>query len=282
MPPRTIRLVPQLSVAALQHGFDKELAMWYCLRAINHWGSGHLDLQMAIEVLVLHFHYSKSSAYRILSAGDGLFWNRRPIRKINRLYLQIYGLKKVARYFDTRCSRYFVEVTPQDFVGAGDNRVSVQRSWLYASFHKPEGTKSHPIFRAALQEATGVHRRSQQRYDKTTVTCVANYADTQDTLGKVAPILELVDGKCRQWLVHKRLGNTYYCKAKRSAAGMLRKVNTAVGQSFIGGEACYLRRFFMTARSYIKSRHRHEDSYITVPVPKRWITWRMEWCRVNP
>lgn len=99
MPPSKVRLIPTLSIAALQHGRDKELAMWYCLRAINHWGSGHLELQMAIEALVLHFHYSKSTVCRIIGSGDGILWEKRPIKGVNRLYLQIYGLKKVARYF---------------------------------------------------------------------------------------------------------------------------------------------------------------------------------------
>ena len=71
MPPRTIRLVPNLSIAALKHGLNKELSLWYCLRDINYWGSGHLELQMATEALALHFHYSKSTAYRI-QIGEGL------------------------------------------------------------------------------------------------------------------------------------------------------------------------------------------------------------------
>ena len=125
MSPRTIRLVPNLSIAALQRGLDKELAMWYCLRAINSWGSGHLELQIAVDALNLWFHYSKSTAYRILGSGDGIFWEKRSISGINRLQIEIYGLKKVARYFDTRCGRYFLELSPPDFVGAGNNRVSM-------------------------------------------------------------------------------------------------------------------------------------------------------------
>ena len=244
-----VRLVPGLSLAVLKAHLDKELAMWYCLRAINHWGSGHLGLHMAIEALALHFRYSRSTAYRILSSGDGIFWEKRHISVTGRPQIRIYSLKRVARYFDTRCGRYCVEISPKDLVGTGNNRVSRQRSWLYASFHKPEGTTAQPISRATIQEATGVNTRSQQRYDKATVMRVANYADTQDTAGRATPIFELVDGKYRQWLVHKRLGNTYYCQAQRSAVGMLRKVNTAVSQSFTGEEACNLRRFFMTARS---------------------------------
>lgn len=280
MPPRTVvRLVPTLSIAALQRGLDKELALWLCLRAINYWGSGYLELQTAIDALTIWFHYPKSTAYRILGSGAGIFWDERPIRGISRLQIKIYSLKKVARYFDTRCGRYFLEISPQDFVGNGKTRVSRQRSWLYASFHNPEGTTAQPISRASIQEATGVNRRSQQRYEKVTVTRVANFADTQDTSGRVIPILELVDGKSRQWLVHKRLGNTYYCRAQRSATGMLRKVNTALKQSFERGEACYLRRFFETAGGFIRCQQRHFDSFILVRPGERLVPGRVEWCR---
>lgn len=272
MLPRTIRLIPNLSIAALRRGLDKELAMWYCLRAINFWGSGRLELEMAVNALMHWFHYSKSTAYRILDGCDGIFWDKEPI----------YGLKKVIRYFDVGCGRYFLEISPQDFVGDGKTRVSRQRAWLYSSFYKPQGTKTLPISRASIQAATSVKIRSQQRYDGVAVRRVPNFADKQDTNGKMIPIIELVDGKSRQWPVHKRLGNTYYCKAQRSAAGMLRKVNAAVGQSFERGEACHLQRFFMTARSYIKCRQRHEDPYIIVPAADSWITGGMEWCRVNP
>ena len=275
-------LVSHLSVATLQHGLDKELALWYCLRAINYWGSGRLELEMAIDALTFWFHYSRSTAYRILGSGNEIFWEKRPLEKINRLQIKIYSLKKVARCFDTRCGKYFLEISPHDFVGDGENRVSQQRAWLYASFHRPNGTKALPISRASIQAATGVTIRSQQRYDKVAVNCVANRAYKYDINGRIIPILELVDGKSKQWLVHKHLGNTYYCRAQRSTTGMLHKVNAAVRQSFKRGEACHLRRFFLTARGYIKCQRRHEDPYIIVPAANNWTTGRMAWCQVNP
>lgn len=36
MPPSKMRLIPRLSAAELKAERDKEPAMWYCLRAINH------------------------------------------------------------------------------------------------------------------------------------------------------------------------------------------------------------------------------------------------------
>ncbi len=120
IPHSKVRLIPNLSVTALKRGVDKELALWHCLKASNYWVSGRLDLQMAIDALMQQFYYLKSAAYRILSSGDGIFWEKRSISGINRLQIKIYGFKKVARYLDTNCGRYFLEISPQDFVGAGD------------------------------------------------------------------------------------------------------------------------------------------------------------------
>ncbi len=93
-----IRLVPKLSIVALRAKLDKELARWYCLRAINHWGSGRLDLEDTVDTLVSLFGYSTSMAYRTLTDGDSLFWTKWPMRNINRLQIEIYGVKRIARY----------------------------------------------------------------------------------------------------------------------------------------------------------------------------------------
>jgi len=250
MPPKHVRLVPNLSITALQYKLDKELCMWYSLRAINYWGSGRLELQSAVYALKLWFHYPKSSAYRILDSGNGVFWKIQPSRDINRLQIQIQSLKQVAEYLNTDCDRNFVEITVHDFVGDGKNRVARQRGCLYSTFHPPLGAKALPISRASITEATGVNRRTQQRYDRYAVERTANFANNQDVDGRIIPILELVDGKSRQWPIHKRLGNTYHCRGYRSRAGMLQKVNAALG------------RFFMTGRSYFKYPRRQEDPYL--------------------
>ena len=65
-----IRIVPGLSVAALKAKLSKELALWYCLRAINDWGSGRLDQTKAIYALTHNFNYSKSAAYRDENNGE--------------------------------------------------------------------------------------------------------------------------------------------------------------------------------------------------------------------
>ncbi|HUT17477.1 MAG TPA: hypothetical protein VMW84_04180, partial [Acidobacteriota bacterium] len=82
-----------------------------------------------------------------------------------------------------------------DFVGDGKNRVARQRACLYSTFHPPLGAESRPISRASITKATGVNRRTQQRYDRYAVERKANFAYRQDDFGKIRPIKELVDGK---------------------------------------------------------------------------------------
>ena len=99
MPHKTVvRLVPKLSIAALEAKLDRELALWYCLRAINHWGSGHLGLEDVADTLVSLFGYSTSIADRTLTGDDGLFWAKWPMKNINRLQIEIYGVKRITRY----------------------------------------------------------------------------------------------------------------------------------------------------------------------------------------
>ena len=100
MPASTVvRPIPKLSIAALKDKLDKELALWYCLSAINNWGSGRLGLKVAVGGLTSVFDYSRSMAYRILSTGDGILGEERPLKNINSLQIEIYGVKRVDRYF---------------------------------------------------------------------------------------------------------------------------------------------------------------------------------------
>ena len=101
-----VRLVPKLSISALEAKLDKELALWYCLRARNHYGSGRLDPEDAVGGLTSVFDYS-STAYRIPGTGDGIFGEERPPKNVNRLQIEIYGVKRVARYFRLPFSKVF-------------------------------------------------------------------------------------------------------------------------------------------------------------------------------
>ncbi|GAI32436.1 unnamed protein product, partial [marine sediment metagenome] len=86
--PLFVRLYPGLSVAALKAGLDKELALWYELRAINDNGSSRLLLNDALAALVKHFSYSQATTYRLLQVGDGKLWDikRPPLGTHDALY----------------------------------------------------------------------------------------------------------------------------------------------------------------------------------------------------
>ncbi len=71
----SVKLYPELCAAALKAKLDKELALWYELRAINVNGSSRLVLNDAVAALVEHLDYTQSTAYRLLKAGKGKLWD---------------------------------------------------------------------------------------------------------------------------------------------------------------------------------------------------------------
>ncbi len=275
-PFRPLKLYPGLSAASLKAGLDKELALWYELRAINVTGCGRLDLNDALVALANRFGYSKTTFYRLLKAGDGKLWfiyqsSRHP----GLSQIRIYALHRVAEYFSISKLGLPVEISIDYFKGR-----NVKRAWLYASFFKPDGSKAKPISRASIEVATGVKRRQQQRYDKVAgIKRVANFACQQDGKGNLTPIRHLVDGKSRQYLKDRRLGNTYHSRAFITPKGMTKKINAILRhRSLNWGEAPLPKRFFLSARSFIRSPQRHDEAFILVNKRDRLIPGRMEWC----
>lgn len=297
-----VKLIPGLSIAALKAKRDKELALWYELRAINVTGCGSLVLNDAVAALVCSFGYSVPTAYRLLRAGHGQLWDivsPSPATRAKHSYsdvptgslgkgqsyfsiktpssvIKIYGLFRVAEWFNISAVGRPVEVKASDFRGRG-----TKRAWLYASFHKPEECPANPMSRHSITVATSTPRRQQQRYDKAArVKRVANFAFAQDG-NKMAPILDLVTGKSKQWTVVRRLGNTYHSRALKAHVGMTKKINSEFRQrSLIRGEARLPTRFFMSARSLISSPVRDEEAFVLVGHQDRLIKGRMEWCLV--
>ena len=272
-----LKLFPELSVAALKTDLDKELALWYELRAINVTGCGRLVLNDAVAALVKQFGYSEKTAYRLFKAGDGKLWDIYQSPALPGLsQIKIYRLYRVAEYLNTRVGRP-VEIRSGDFRGRG-----VKRAWLYASFFKPDGSKAKPISRDSIEAATGVLRRQQQRYDKVAgIKRVANFACYQDSQGKLTTMRHLVDGKCRQWLKDRRLGNTYHSRGLKAHRGMTKRVNAELKQrSFYRDEARLLKRFFLSVKSFVRSPERDKEAFLLVHKRDRLIQGRMEWCMV--
>ncbi|MBA7675988.1 hypothetical protein ES703_84227 [subsurface metagenome] len=278
--PLFVKLYPGLSAAALKARLDKELALWYELRAINANGSSRLLLNDALASLVSSFGYSEKTAYRLLKAGDGKYWDIRGSKLSGGFggcsVVKIYGLYQVAEYLNTSRLGRPIEIKAEAFRGR-----RAKTAWLYASFFKPDGSRAKPISRDSIEAATGVLRCQQKRYDKVAgIKRVANFAFQQDGNGKLTPIRHLVDGKSRQWLKDRRLGNTYHSRALKAHKGMTKKVNAELRhRSFNLGEATgVLKRFFLSARSLIRSSERDKEAFLLVNKRDRIIKGRMEWC----
>ena len=275
--PLFVKLYPGLSAAALKAKLDKELALWCELRAINVTGCGRLVLNEALAALVSYFGYTQSTAYRLLRAGDGRLWDIYQSPRLPGLsQIKILRLERVGEYLGTYPGRP-VKIKARDFWGR-----RAKRAWLYASFFKPDGSRAKPISRDSIEAATGVLRRQQQRYDKVAgIKRVANFACQQDSQGKLFPMLHLVEGKCKQWLKHRRLGNSYNSRALKAHRGMTKKVNAELRhRSFNSDEARLPKRFFLSARSLVRSSERAKEAFLLVNKRDKLLKGRMEWCLV--
>lgn len=278
-----IKLVPELSAAALRAKKDKELALWYELRAINstgsrnpgeQWSSGVLVVNEAVAELVTCFGYSLSTVYRLLKNGDGKFW------EISRNYrtsghIRLYGMARVCECLNIYRVGRPIQITSSEFIGR-----KLKRAWLYASFFKEEESRARakPISRESIRDATSVLRRQQRRYEKAVkVKRVANFAFQQGYDGKsIMGIPDLVSGKHRQYKVLRRLGNSYYSRADAAPRGMTKKIN-ARQRSLIRGEARLPQRFFFSVKSLIRSPKRDPEAFLLVNNRDRLIRGRMEW-----
>ncbi len=192
--------------------------------------------------------------------------------------IKLYGLERVAEDLGVSGVGRLVEVPASVFRGRG-----VKNAWLYASFFKSDGSKGKPISRDSIKAATGVLRRQQQRYDKVAgIKRVANFAFQEDGKGKLTPILDLVEGKCKAWWKHRRLGNSYHSRALKAHRGMTKKVNAELRHRSLKRDeaSCVPKRFFLSAKSLLKCHHKGPEAFLLVSPGKRLIKGRLEWCLV--
>lgn len=256
-PQLVVRLVPDLSAAAFKTNQVKELALWHCLRALNHWGSGSLPLEMAIDGLQSVFGYSKRTIDRHMAAGEGLFWQRKTEgEEIRRTTIKIYGLGQVCLMLDTNLpgTKRFYDVGPDRFQRGMDQK---SRLWESLSFHKAKGVKAKPISRATIQDITGINSRQQRRYDRASDVKQAN--------------------NWRPDMEQPRLPNSYHHKQTPGNTGQLRKLRKRL-KSFIADEAFEPKRYFVTSiAKIVKARNKAEPVFRLRHVTKRKIRGRLEW-----
>lgn len=249
-----VRLVPDLSAAALKTKQHKEYALWLCLRALNPKGDTCIHVEPAIQALCHVFGYSRRTIFRTLASGEGKFWHRFDGKRGS--VIEIHGLKSVFLMFDTPFNNTarFIDVPAGLF---GDPRARRQAIWK--SIYRPKGIRANPISRAAIEDYTGTQRRTQQRRDKE--------SRVKRTSNRIVP----VDGQ-RQ----RRLPNIYHSEYEPGPKGQLRKVRRYL-KAFRNDEELELKRYFSGVRAILKNKHHSDICFIPVRSNKRQIKGRMEW-----
>ncbi|MBA7620268.1 hypothetical protein ES703_27614 [subsurface metagenome] len=270
----SIKLYPAVCIAALKEKIDKPLCLWYELRALNKSGCGGIYTDDIWVALVPEL-YSRATLFRILVAGEGIFWD---IPQKERSKLRLRGLESVSRYFSIPLINRPV-VVPD---GQWPRSRKGKRAWIYGSFHGSNGKANpKPISRQSIQETTSVLRRQQIRYEKEIkVRRTPNFVVRQ-VGDRMMPMTQEVFGKNKSWWKHRRLGNTYKTPALAANWGMVKRLNRALkARSLNGDEAPRPRRYFMTASSFVRCTERDLQCFLMALPGQRCIKGRQEWVAV--
>jgi hypothetical protein len=262
-----IRFVPSLNLAVLKARprEDKQLLLWYCLRAIDTTGRGVLDHGLAIHILKTAFGYQRQTLYKHLDKGDGVYWRKHTTRK-GRAIIILQGLLRVARHLEVhiRGRERFLELPASGLPPSG--QMQARRALLYnTGAYKPlSADVNHPVSRKSLEEKTGIQARQQRRYDQVMDAqgpvrepTFAYYRDEGTfTLKSLVRLVETERGV----VLTRQLPNCYGTWYPGSSRGMLPKVARMLGvgdQSFIRGEATFTtnrdRRYYRGFKFFLRA-----------------------------
>ncbi|HFQ92394.1 MAG TPA: hypothetical protein ENK32_00160 [Anaerolineae bacterium] len=157
---QTIKLYPDVALGMLRQEKAAAGRIWLLLRHLDEAGRGWIEVDAAREQLT-----RKGSPWRVcgwrqlrnlLNAGENIFWTRRD----GRIWLK--STTKAAQALGvTRLQNRPVALPVTALLGT----IGETRAHLYASFHS--GRADAPISRAALEEISGMQRRTQRRYEQT-------------------------------------------------------------------------------------------------------------------
>ena len=285
---RQLRLIPDLSAAALRRKKHQELALWYRLRALDQpAGKGIMSTEVAIQGLIETFAYSLRTAYRQLDLAEGRLWRRGIHRK--GPVIEIYGLKRACEYLGTcltQSDRHFRELPTSQF------QLGQERAQLYASTFKPQGIRANPISRQSIEEYTGLDKCQQLRLEKKARVRKTNGHGVLQVNGRIIPERQLIVTKKKQYETNKRLPNIYHSQAKPSNRGMLKRVGSKLkARSLIPDEAASTdiptKRYFTGHKALLQAVRAHFrkehylpfEGYRLVRNSDRLIKGRIEWCR---
>ena len=286
-----IRMIPDVSAAAIKQKLSTELALWLRLRAINHWGSGALSIEKAIEGLIEHFGYSLPAAYRHLNKANGKFIQLDSYN--GRTTIKIKGLTKVCEYLGISAitDKHWRDLPVAEFTR---DRT---RAEIYASILKPEGIKANPMQRDVITERTGLHKVQQRRYEEQVhIKRTPNYGfyrEETQVEGSDKPVTSYQPLKVEIYTkekgfryINKRQGNIYHTRQRPGAGGMLRKVHAELKGSLIPAEAPslikrYFQSFWKLSKALLRGNKSHKEGYYLINNRNRRIKGRLEWCHVS-
>lgn len=265
-----LRVVPSLNLAVLKARprEDKQLLLWYCMRAIDTHGRGVLDQGLAIHILNTAFRYQKQTLYKHLDRRADVYWRKHTTRK-GKVIIILHSLLRVAQHLQTniRGRERFIDLSAS--ILPSSRQVQARRALLYntGAYKSFLSHCNHPISRKSLEEKTGIEARQQRRYDQimdvhgpVRQPTFAYYRD-QDT-SKLKSLERLVETD-RGMVPTHQLPNRYWTWCPGSSRGMLPKVARMLdvrNQSLIRGEATFTtdrhRRYYRSFEFFLRAFQR--------------------------
>jgi len=242
-------------------------------------------MEVALLALADTFGYNRRTVYRQLAKGNGIFWTVMPHNGASRIY--IHGISKVANILQIYWTQgHFREVSVERF-----NTPGKRKAELYASIHKPAGIRANPMSRACITSMTGLSKTQQRRYELIAgIKRTPNYAvifHGNNGSHTVEPAKMTVEGKSREYIINKRLGNIYHTRQSMSSRGQLKglpSVSKGV-RSSISGEARrpLSRRFFKSYKALMtvlsrRGKEEEHQGFCLVNNGYRSVRGRLEWC----
>lgn len=278
----TVRLIPDISAAAFKHKETKQLALFYCLKALNVTGCGKLDITRAIDGLIDVFCYTRRTVYRHLAAGDGDYW----VRDGARLFLRSYRDVAAHLGIEFLTDKHFRECPVDKF-----DTLIHRRKAIYASIHRPDSIKGSPRSRASIEDSTGLARVQQRRYELVSggvkVKRVPTYAVKRNN-GVFQPIRMTILSRTKSYEINSRLPNVYYSDLQAGSRGQLKhlvRLNSSGKRSLIVAEALQhltrrYHRVFKGLSRLLQRLREPVDGYVLVRASKRLIHGRLEFEKV--
>lgn len=266
-----LRLVPPLNLAALRATprHDKQLLLWYCLRAIDTTGRGVLEQRHVVSMLCVYFGYKRPTVYKHLKTGNTVYWRLHRTRK-GKAIIILHGLLYVARCLgaDIGKRECFVEMLASDLPHSSQSQARRAVVYNTGAYQPTSARRNHPISRTSLQEKTGIGPRQQRRYDQVNeshgVVREATFGSYRDPktlrLKNLVRVVQTDRGRFRT----TQLPNRYRTWCLRGRRGMLRRIARKLNpsnQSSSRGEATFgrnQRRYYRNFQAFFRAASRGE------------------------